>query len=63
MTPPIGFRTGKTVEATDAVTEIRPAAAILDGTTAQAVLPSRAADYAYRIAAVTAGLILLATVM
>lgn len=62
MTPPIGFRTGKSAEGTDSVAEILPAA-VLDSTIAQAVLPSRAADYAYRIAAVTAGLILLATVM
>ncbi|HTH54348.1 MAG TPA: hypothetical protein VL495_10375 [Edaphobacter sp.] len=65
MTPPIGFRTGKSVESENSIMEIRPAAALTDTSdvlTAGAS-PSRAADYAYRIAALTAGLILLATVM
>lgn len=65
MTPPIGFRTRKSAETEGSLMEIRPAAAMVDPGTepATASSPSRAADYAYRIAALTAGLILLATVM
>lgn len=63
MTPPIGFRTGKTAEDKNPIAEIRPAAAFVGGPAAETTSFSRTADYAYRIAAVTAGLILLATVM
>ncbi len=71
MTPPIGFRTGKTADAKNSLTEIRPPAALTDAaptgdsTPHAASTPSspRVADYAYRIAALTAGLVLLATVM
>jgi len=62
MTPLIGFRTHKTADSESSAREIRAAAAITETPTVQNV-PSRAADYAYRIVAVTAGLILLATVM
>ncbi|HEY0161449.1 MAG TPA: hypothetical protein VGB69_02115 [Edaphobacter sp.] len=60
MTPPIGFRTDKEA---DSITGIRPVQAAPDAAPATAAAPSRTADYAYRIAALTAGLILLATVM
>lgn len=57
MNSPIGFRTGKTSEShPGSLMDIHPLAGM--GTP-----PSRTADYAYRIAALTAGLILLATVM
>jgi hypothetical protein len=63
MTPPIGFRTDKTAETNGSVMEVRPAAALSTPTEPSTTSPSRAADYAYRIAALTAGLFLLATVM
>jgi hypothetical protein len=62
MTPPIGFRTHKTADSESSAREIRASAAITEPPTVPTT-PSRAADYAYRIVAVTAGLILLATVM
>lgn len=62
MTPPIGFRTHKTADSESSAREIQPTAAITETPTNPNV-PSRAADYAYRIVALTAGLILLATVM
>ena len=63
MTPPIGVRTGKTAEDKNPIVEIRSAAAFAGAPTTPTTSFSRTADYAYRIAAVTAGLILLATVM
>jgi hypothetical protein len=60
MTPLIGFRIHKSADAKNPLMQIRPAATTQD---APIRGQSRAADYAYRIAAVTAGLILLATVM
>jgi len=66
MTPPIGFRTDKTANSGNSIAEIRPSAAIADATglpASSAPHSLRAADYAYRIAALTAGLVLLATVM
>ncbi|QNI36386.1 hypothetical protein [Edaphobacter albus] len=63
MTPPIGFRTDKTADDKSPLAQIRPVAAFVDAPATQTTSFSRAADYAYRIAAVTAGLILLATVM
>lgn len=58
MTPPIGFRTNKTADEKGSLIEIHPTAIATPGSS-----NSRAADYAYRIAALTAGLVLLATVM
>lgn len=63
MTPLIGFRTDKTPESEGSMMEIRPPASISSSAESSQASPSRAADYAYRIAALTAGLILLATVM
>jgi hypothetical protein len=60
MTPLIGFRIHKSADAKNRLMHIRPAAPTEDAPTGR---QSRAADYAYRIAALTAGLILLATVM
>lgn len=62
MTPLIGFRTNKTADSESSPTEIRVTTAITETPTVSNT-PSRAADYAYRIVALTAGLILLATVM
>ena len=60
MTPPIGFRTDASTDATTTLIPIGPAAALAcDG--ASIASPSQFADYAYRIAALTAGLALLAT--
>jgi hypothetical protein len=60
MTPLIGFRIHKTADAKGPLMPIRSAARTEP---APAGGQSRAADYAYRIATLTAGLILLATVM
>jgi hypothetical protein len=60
MTPLIGFRIHKKADAKGSLAQIRPAATTEDAPTGG---QSRVADYAYRIAALTAGLILLATVM
>ncbi len=59
MTPPIGFRTDKPTDTNGSVAEIRPSAAISDAT-----IPPRTtvSDYAYRIAALTAGIALLASI-
>jgi len=60
MNPLIGFRTETATAPHGHVAEIRPAAAVAAATVA--VGPSlSAADYAYRIAALTAGLTFLAT--
>ena len=62
MTPPIGVRTDNTNSPTDSLMEVRPAAAIADA--GFGVIPrSQVADYTYRIAALAAGLALLATVV
>jgi hypothetical protein len=68
MTPLIGYRANRKLDEQGTLLPVRPPAAIagmpsdLDGCDTSA-RPSRVADYAYRIAAVTAGLVLLATVM
>jgi hypothetical protein len=63
MTPPTGFETGRKAKTKGPLTEIRPAASLVEAGPEHGARPHRAADYAYRIAALTAGLILLATVM
>jgi hypothetical protein len=64
MNSPIGFRTGK--DSTDgSIMEIRPAAAITDAVSPHVGIgssTSRISDYAYRIAALTAGIALLASI-
>ena len=69
MNPPIGFRTtDKTGNPKGTLNEIRPAAAVTGAATPEtlrssvATSPSRTADYTYRIAALAAGLALLASV-
>ena len=68
MTPLIGFRANRKLDQQNVLLPVRPPAIVadkapgLDGCESS-VRPSRVADYAYRIAAVTAGLVLLATVM
>ena len=65
MTPPIGFRTDKTTDPKRSLMEIRPAALISDAAaTPRATAPatSRATDYAYRVAALAAGIALLASI-
>jgi hypothetical protein len=63
MTPPVGFRTNKSADLTGVSMVIRPAVSDPDPIALGLAVPLRSADYAYRIAAVTAGLVLLATVM
>lgn len=66
MTPPIAFRSDKNSDLKGSVLEIRPPTAVPCATRGPSSAPStsvRSADYAYRIAALTAGLVLLATVM
>jgi hypothetical protein len=59
MTPPIGFRTGKKNEDPKGpIAEIRPPAATADMTAPTTTI----SDYAYRIAALTAGIALLASI-
>jgi hypothetical protein len=60
MTPPIGFRTDNSSKTGGTVIPIMPTAAI-GGEGATLVAPSQFADYAYRIAALTAGIALLTT--
>ena len=60
MTPPIGFRTDSTKRADGTLMEIRPPQAVASSG-AEAVKVSSGADRAYRIAALTAGLALIAT--
>ncbi|QHS52025.1 hypothetical protein [Edaphobacter sp. 12200R-103] len=67
MTPLIGFRANRKLDRQGPLLPVRPPVVMdvspgMDGCEASA-RPSRVADYAYRIAAVTAGLVLLATVM
>jgi hypothetical protein len=59
MNSPIGFRTDKTTESPGTIAQIRPAAAINDATAPRTTTVS---DYAYRIAALTAGIALLASI-
>jgi hypothetical protein len=62
MTPPIGFRTNSNIESTGGnVAAIQPLH--LSGAPSETTLPSISpiADYAYRIAALTAGLALITT--
>jgi hypothetical protein len=66
MTPPIGFRINKKGgNENSTVMEIRPVAATTDAAatlTAIGPTPSTISDYAYRIAALTAGIALLASI-
>ena len=61
MTPPIGFRTDKTNNPKGTLMEIRTPSAPNDAAF-DAPSPSRVSDYAYRIAALTAGIALLASI-
>ncbi|MEG9435540.1 hypothetical protein JAO29_05110 [Edaphobacter sp. HDX4] len=65
MTPLFAFRTSNSSDPKGALPEIRPVAACAGAKTVLSTpaTSSRAADYAYRIATLTAGLVLLATVM
>ena len=66
MTPLIGFRTKRNVDSQGTMLHVGPSAITANAAPmlgVSVVESSRAADYAYRIAAVTAGLVLLATVM
>lgn len=65
MAPPIGFRIDKTTDPKGALMQIRPVA--LNADTAENPGPtgpvtSRATDYAYRVAAVAAGIALLVSI-
>lgn len=59
MTPPIGFRTDNPNDPKGTLMEIRPPAVLND---TGAPSPSRVSDYVYRIAALTAGIALLASI-
>jgi hypothetical protein len=59
MTPLIGFRTDKTTESQGTIAAIRSAAGLTDATAPRTTTIS---DYAYRIAALTAGIALLASI-
>jgi hypothetical protein len=60
MTPPIGFRTDTSTKASSTLIPIRSTVAVAcDGPPLAPT--SQFADYAYRVAALTAGLALLAT--
>jgi hypothetical protein len=63
MTPLIGFRANRKLDEQDTLLPVHPPAVIAGAISEADGAASRAADYAYRIAAVTAGLVLLATVM
>lgn len=63
MTPLVGFRANRKMDQQGTVLAVRPPAIATASASEVVVEPSRVADYAYRIAAVTAGLFLLATVM
>ena len=66
MTPPIGFRINKKGSNEDsAIMEIRPPAAITNANAPRTGIgpsTSTISDYAYRIAALTAGIALLASI-
>jgi len=64
MTPPIGFRINETTDKKGTLAQIRPTAALAETAApkATALAPSRLPDYAYRIAALTAGIALLASI-
>ena len=62
MTPPIGFRTDNKNDPKGSLMEIRAAAALVDTDTHAAPSASRVSDYVYRIAALTAGIALLASI-
>jgi hypothetical protein len=61
MTPPIGFRTDNTNDPQGTLMEIRTPAALRDAAP-EVPSPSRVSDYVYRIAALTAGIALLASI-
>ncbi|HEY2038224.1 MAG TPA: hypothetical protein VGG95_01075 [Edaphobacter sp.] len=61
MTPLIGFRTSRQADPGGTLAQVIPSTAAAVGPALET--PSRAADYAYRIAALAAGLVLLATSM
>lgn len=63
MTPLIGFRANRRLGQQGTVLTVRPPAVTAASAPEALVETSRVADYAYRVAAVTAGLFLLATVM
>jgi hypothetical protein len=65
MTPLFAFRTSNPSDPEGTLLEVRPAADSAGEKTAPRTpaTSSRGADYAYRIATLTAGLVLLATVM
>ena len=60
MTPLIGFRTNKKAGLGGSLVEVATPDAVVSDASEN---PSRVADYAYRIAALAAGLVLLATSM
>jgi len=61
MTPPIGFRTDNANDPKGTLMEIRTPS-VLNETASDAPSPSRVTDYVYRIAALTAGIALLASI-
>lgn len=63
MTPLIGFRANRRLDQQGVVLAVRPPAVTAGSAPDGLVETSRLADFAYRIAAVTAGIFLLATVM
>ncbi|HEU4634567.1 MAG TPA: hypothetical protein VFS41_00195 [Edaphobacter sp.] len=63
MTPLIGFRTNRRLDQQGSVLTVHTPAIAAGACADAGVESSRVADYAYRIAAVTAGLVFLATVM
>ena len=61
MTPPIGFRAKANPDATNNLMKIRPLELAEAGEAVALPAVSPLADYAYRIAALTAGLALIST--
>lgn len=61
MTPPIGFRTDNANNPNGTLVEIRTPS-VLSDSASDATAPSRVSDYVYRIAALTAGIALLASI-
>ncbi len=63
MTPPIGFRIDRSIRSNENISPLIPitACAGIGSDAATLAAPSPFADYAYRIAALTAGIALLAT--